>query len=163
MGRTLLALSLSIAVSVVAVPACAADNVAADTAAEPSPTATVGSIASITGGAPATTKWLPLSRPRVLPALYAGSAGLQAFDAYSTLKGLSRGATEANPLMAGATGNPGVFIGIKAGVTAASILAAEQMWRNHHRVAAVALMAASNSFMAFVAAHNAAVLSAPQR
>ncbi len=159
MGRTLLALSLSIALA--SVPAFAADNVAADAAAA-APTPAAAAVGPINVVAPP-VRWSPLSRPAILPALYVGNAALQAFDAYSTLKGLSRGATEANPLMAGVTGNPGVFIGIKAGVTAASILAAERMWRNHHRVAAVALMAASNSFMAFVAAHNAAVLSAQQR
>jgi hypothetical protein len=102
-------------------------------------------------------------RPSILTALYGGSAALQAFDAFSTLKAIKGGAVEANPLMKGVVGNPGVFIGIKATVSAASILAAEQMWRNHHRVAAIVMMAASNGFMAAVAAHNASVLSSQQR
>jgi hypothetical protein len=109
-------------------------------------------------------EWTGLAgRPSILTALYGGSAALQAFDAYSTLKALKGGAVEANPLMKGVVGNPGVFIGIKAAVTGASIMAAEQMWRNHHRVAAIVMMAASNGFMAAVAAHNASVLNAQQR
>ena len=127
-------------------------DAAADTAVEPQ---------TLTAPNPA---WTGLAgRPSILTALYGGSAALQAFDAYSTLKALKGGAVEANPLMKGVVGNPGVFIGIKATVSAASILAAEQMWRNHHRVAAIVMMAASNGFMAAVAAHNASVLSAQQR
>ena len=102
-------------------------------------------------------------RKSILTALYGGSAVLQAFDAYSTMKALKGGAVEANPLMKGVVGNPGVFIGVKAAVTGASIMAAEQMWRNNHKVAAIVMMAASNGIMAAVAAHNASVLSGQQR
>jgi hypothetical protein len=136
------------------VDAISADKVEAttDTAAE-APTLTTPNPA-----------WTGLARrPSILTALYGGSAALQAFDAFSTLKALKGGAVEANPLMKGVVGNPGVFIGIKAAVTGASIMAAEQMWRNHHRVAAIVMMAASNGFMAAVAAHNASVLNAQQR
>jgi len=42
-------------------------------------------------------------------------------------------------------------------------MAAEQMWRNHHRVAAIVMMAASNGIMAVVATHNASVLNGLQR
>ena len=109
-------------------------------------------------------EWTGLAgRPSILTALYGGSAALQAFDAYSTLKALKGGAVEANPLMKGVVGNPGVFIGIKAAVTGASIMAAEQMWRNNHRVAAIVMMVASNGVMAAVAAHNASVLNGQQR
>ena len=97
-------------------------------------------------------------RPLVLPSLYAGSAFLQGYDAYSTLSALKNGGTEANPLMKGITKSPVAFIGLKAGVTMMSIMAAERMWKDNNRLGAVLTMVASNGFMAAVAAHNAAVL-----
>jgi hypothetical protein len=97
-------------------------------------------------------------RPLVLPALYAGSAFLQAYDAYSTLTVLKHGGTEANPLMQGITKSPVAFIGLKAGVTMMSIMAAERMWKADNHLGAVLTMVASNGFMAAVAAHNAGVL-----
>jgi len=36
-----------------------------------------------------------------------------------------------------------------------AIYAAEQLWRQHHRGQAIAIMVASNGVMAIVAAHNA--------
>jgi Domain of unknown function (DUF5658) len=97
-------------------------------------------------------------RPLVLPALYGGSAFLQGYDAYSTLAALKNGGSEANPLMKGITKSPVAFIGLKAGVTMMSIMAAERMWKDNNRLRAVLTMVASNGFMAAVAAHNAAVL-----
>jgi len=97
-------------------------------------------------------------RPLALPSLYAGSVFLQSYDAYSTLSALSNGGTEANPLMKGITKSPVAFIGLKAGVTVMSIMAAERMWKDNNRVRAVLTMVATNGFMAAVAAHNTAVL-----
>jgi hypothetical protein len=97
-------------------------------------------------------------RPLVLPSLYAGSVFLQSYDAYSTLTALNRGGTEANPLMKGITKSPVAFIGLKAGVTMMSIMAAERMWKDNNRLGAVLTMVASNGFMAAVAAHNTSVL-----
>src|SRR5262245_20226179 len=39
------------------------------------------------------------SRPSILTAMYVSSAALQAYDAYSTLRGISGGAVEANAFM----------------------------------------------------------------
>jgi hypothetical protein len=97
-------------------------------------------------------------RPFALPGLYAGSAFLQGYDAYSTLSALKSGATEANPLMRGITKSPVAFVALKAGVTAGSIMGAERLWKDNHRTAAVLMMIASNGMMAAVAAHNSAVL-----
>jgi hypothetical protein len=97
-------------------------------------------------------------RPSLLPGLYAGSAFFQGYDAYSTLSALKSGASEANPLMKGITKSPMAFIALKAGMTAMSIMSAERMWKDEHRVAAVVMMIASNGMMAAVAAHNASVL-----
>ena len=98
-------------------------------------------------------------RPLMLPSLYAGSALLQGYDAYSTLTALKNGGTEANPLMKSITKSPAAFIGLKAGMTVMSIMAAERMWKNDNRVGAVLTMVASNGLMAMVAMHNASVLS----
>jgi hypothetical protein len=102
-------------------------------------------------------------RPSALPALYVGSAVLQAFDAYSTLRALNQGAVEANPLMKTTAGSPVALIGVKAAATAASIFAAERMWRSHNRTGAIVTMVVSNGVMALVAQHNASVLSGLQR
>lgn len=107
------------------------------------------------GGAPA--------RGALLPALYLGLSGLNAFDAYSTPEALSRGAFEANPAMRGIAANRPVMWAIKGGVTAASILVAERLWRDDRRPAAVALMVISNGLMAVVAAQNASVLRRLER
>lgn len=98
-------------------------------------------------------------RPPTLPALYVGSALLQGYDAYSTLSVLKHGGAEVNPLMRGVTKSPAAFIGLKAGVTAMSIMAAERMWKNNNRLGAVLTMVATNGVMAYVAAHNARVLA----
>lgn len=98
-------------------------------------------------------------RPLTLPALYVGSAVLQGYDAYSTLAVLKHGGVEANPMMKGVTKRPIAFIGLKAGVTAMSIMAAERMWKNNNRLGAVLTMVAANGMMAYVAAHNARVLA----
>ena len=165
MGRTILATCL--AVFLFTIPAFAAEKDLADKV-DAASADKVEAVADTTVENPvlatANPAWTGLARrPSILTALYGGSAALQAFDAFSTLKALKGGAVEANPLMKGVVGNPGVFIGIKAAVTGASIMAAEQMWRNHHRVAAIVMMAASNGIMAVIATHNAAVLNAQQR
>lgn len=98
-----------------------------------------------------------LSRPAALPALYISYAALQGFDVYSTRQALARGAREANPLMEGAVGNTATFIAVKAGVGVATIMAAERLWKTN-KLAAIAVMVASNSVSAVVAARNARTL-----
>ena len=106
-----------------------------------------------------TAKFKSPGRPGLLPGLYAGSALLQGYDTWSTLTALKSGAREANPLMRGITKSPAAFVALKAGVTMASIMSAERMWKDNHRVAAVMMMVVSNGMMAAVAAHNASVLN----
>jgi hypothetical protein len=98
------------------------------------------------------------ARGLVLPALYVSFAGLNAYDAVSTTDALKHGAVEANPLLGGISGRPAALWLMKGGVTAASIFAAESMWRQGHRRQAIVLMIATNSIMAGVAAHNASVI-----
>jgi hypothetical protein len=95
--------------------------------------------------------------------MFASLGALQAYDAYSTIAGLNRGLVEANPVMQGVTGNTMALVGIKAGTAALSIYAANRLWSQHHRTAAVALIAASNVFSSFVAIHNASAISAAGR
>jgi uncharacterized protein DUF5658 len=97
-------------------------------------------------------------RPWPLPALYGSSAFLQSYDAYLTLAALKRGAFEVNPVLRPISDTPWAFIAVKAGLTAASFVGAERMWKDNHRVRAVALMVASNVMMVVVTAHNNAVL-----
>jgi hypothetical protein len=99
-----------------------------------------------------------LARPPALSALYAGYAALQVFDIYSTRQALARGAHEANPLMQGVVGNQGSFVALKAGVTASTILAAERLWKDDKRAAAIGVMIASNAVAAIVASRNARTL-----
>lgn len=160
MRRLLVATLLGAALST---PAFAAD--AADSAA-PALTIRPATVAAATADTAAlnTTDLAPrgtfkYGRPSLLPALYATSAALQGHDAFSTLSALSRGAREANPVMGSVVRNPAAFIAVKAGVTTASIMAAERLWKTNHRVGAIGLMIASNAMMGIVAAHNSRVLS----
>lgn len=98
-------------------------------------------------------------RPAALPSLYMASAALQGYDAYSTLTALKGGAVEANPVMKTVVKSPAAFIGVKAGVTVLSIMAAEKLWKNGNRLGAIGVMVASNVAMGVVAANNARVLA----
>jgi hypothetical protein len=76
---------------------------------------------------------------------------------YSTKQALARGAREANPLMQGVIANTGAFIAVKATVAVGTIVAAERLWKTN-KPAAIAVMVASNSVAAIVAARNARTL-----
>jgi hypothetical protein len=97
-------------------------------------------------------------RGALLPTLYVGYAALNAFDAFSTSKGMANGAAEGNPLMGGVARHPAALWAVKGGVTAGSIAMAERLWREDKRKAAVAVMVIANGMMAVVAARNASVL-----
>ncbi|MEQ1911977.1 MAG: DUF5658 family protein [Vicinamibacterales bacterium] len=147
-----------------ATPAFAAD---ADAPLNPLAAASTAAIATATNAAPTakadadTDAYQRFSyrRPSLLPAMYMTSAALQGYDAFSTMKALKNGAREANPFMQAVVQRPAVFIAMKAGVTTASIMAAEQLWKGNHRLGAIGLMVASNVMMGAVAAHNSRVLS----
>ncbi len=96
-------------------------------------------------------------RPAALPALYASFLALQVFDAYSTTQGLSRGASEANPIMRSAVGTPATFWAIKAATTAGVMITAERMWKTN-KAGAIAVMVIGNGVAAAIAARNASVL-----
>jgi hypothetical protein len=89
----------------------------------------------------------------ILVPLYVSFAALQVLDAHSTMRALSVGATEGNPLMAGLAGKPAAFVAVKAGLAASTIFLAEKL-RARSRRGAVALMAVLNSVYATIVAHN---------
>ena len=98
-------------------------------------------------------------RPRPVPLLpmYASFATLQALDYHSTTSAISQGvAREANPLARSIVEHPAGFLALKAGATAGMIWASERMWKRHP-VQAVVFMAAANTAMAIVVAHNYAI------
>ena len=102
---------------------------------------------------PPVSETMPSQRIGVLLPLYASFAGLQALDAHSTVRALRNGGTERNPLLGGVAGQPAALFALKAGVTASTILLTERL-RPKHRVAAITLMAAIDSFYAMVVVHN---------
>ena len=108
---------------------------------------------------PATRFRLNDERPPSLPTLYATWVALQGYDTFSTLSALRNGGHDANPLMSSVVKSPVAFVAVKTGVTAASIMAAEHLWKNQHRTAAIGMMIASNVAMSMVAAHNSRALS----
>jgi hypothetical protein len=91
--------------------------------------------------------------------MYVSFAGLQLLDAMSTRKALARGATEANPAMAGIVKNSTAFMAIKAGTAVSTMFLAERVAKNHPRRAMI-LMAVLNAGYAAVVAHNYRVANA---
>lgn len=156
------------AFSLATLPAFAADNepsdqglplsaaVAASAAAAPSVTASVD--ADIDWSMPPVRFGGSTTRPSALAGLYVSLAGLQAYDAYSTSRGLAAGAREANPLVRSAAGNSAMFWTLKAATTALPMMMAERMWKKN-RVGAVVVMVLANSAAAAVAVNNARVVS----
>lgn len=108
---------------------------------------------------PATT---PQTRPAPLVGLYVSLAGLHALDIVSTQKALAAGAVEANPVMAPFARSPLALAVVKAGVTGATILATEQIWKRN-RKAAVLTMIALNATYGAIAARNYRVAAAQRR
>lgn len=97
-------------------------------------------------------------RGSILLSMYAACGLLQAYDGYSTIKAVASNHVELNPLMAPLVKQPGLVVAAKAAMTIATIAAAENLWRNHHRKQAIVMLVVSNGLMAAVGAHNAMVL-----
>jgi hypothetical protein len=157
--RLLIATILGAALAAPAFAADADQTTAPALTISPATVAAAGAVSTAANADFATRSDFNYRRPSILPALYATSAVLQGYDAYSTLNALNGGAREANPLMTSVVKSPTAFVAMKAGVTMASIMAAEQLWKGNHRMGAVGLMVASNVMMGMVAAHNSHVLS----
>ena len=113
--------------------------------------------------APAGAVWWPAAgqvatRGAALPVLYGSLIALEAFDGYSTTRGLQGGAVESNSLMSTLLAHPGAFWAVKGATTFTSIFVAERLWRQHRRASAIAVMVVTNAVMMGVAANNAAIL-----
>jgi len=98
------------------------------------------------------------TRPAALVPLYLGLTALQAYDGYSTLRGVGGGGIEQNPLVGGLAKQPAAFLTLKAVSTLTTIYAAEQLWRQHHKTQAIATVVVANAVMGVVAARNASHL-----
>ncbi len=158
MFRTTLA-AITLTLTTAVVPAFAADRDAVATIADTASSVSLAeSLAGPTDPSLPSVRFGQPSRGGLLPALYVSLAGLNAFDAYSTSKGLGRGAVESNSVMKGVAGNPAALWAVKGGVTATSIFLAERLWRSNHKPQAVAVMIITNGMMAAVSARNAGVL-----
>jgi len=92
-------------------------------------------------------------RPAALLPLYASFVTLQVLDMHSTRYALDRGAVEGNPAVKGLTGTTVGMAAVKAAGTAGVIFFNEKL-RTKNKVAAVGLMIATNSMMAWVVQHN---------
>jgi hypothetical protein len=103
--------------------------------------------------APGMAPGAPARRPKALPMLYASFGALQALDAATTFRALDRGATEANPALAGFASNRGAMVAVKAASFASTVYLTERLWKKN-RVAAVITMVCVNSAYAAIVAHN---------
>jgi len=152
--------------SLTAVPVAAEELAPVATLLSPTPTATSSArpsplfpaqgIALSQASATSAPDFSRIRRPAALSALYAATVVTQVLDVHSTMKAMSYGAQEANPVMKGVAGNGGAMLAVKAGATAGVIVLAEKMWRRN-RTAAIAMMVAVNAVTGAVAAHNYSV------
>jgi len=88
--------------------------------------------------------------------MIASFAALQVFDAVSTRKALSAGASEANPAMGAIAKNSTALFAVKAGSAAATAYFVERMAKTHPRRATI-VMVVLNTAYAAVVAHNYSV------
>ncbi len=94
------------------------------------------------------------SAPALQLSLTTAFASLQALDTATTLHSVRGGTgTEANPIMGGLAQHAAAFIGIKAGLTAATIMSMRGLSKNHPKAAALTLIVL-NAGSAFVVGSN---------
>jgi hypothetical protein len=92
-------------------------------------------------------------RPAALAPLYASFITLQVLDLRSTHDAISRGGVETNPALAGMANNMVAMSAVKAAGAAGVIFVSEKL-RTRNKAAAIGLMIAANSAMAWVVQHN---------
>jgi uncharacterized protein DUF5658 len=116
-------------------------------------TAAAQSAAAVPNPSPARVTGAPDRRPAALVPLYASFIGLQILDLHSTHDALARGGVEANPALAGLARNTVALSAVKAAGAASVIFVSEKL-RKKNKAAALGLMIATNSAMAWVVQHN---------
>ena len=98
------------------------------------------------------------TRPAVLPVLYAGFVALEAYDGYTTSRGLAAGRAELNPFVRWAVDHPLSLWALKGAAAAGSIYVAERLWRGKRRGQAITVMVLSNAIIGIVAVRNTAAI-----
>lgn len=109
----------------------------------------VFSVTPITGVEPAPVSdahYLPppdaWAAPALHTTLFTSFAVLQTLDVATTLRGIGLGrASEANPLMGGLAQHPAALVGVKAGLTAATIMSMRSMSKTHPKAAMITMLA----------------------
>jgi hypothetical protein len=95
-------------------------------------------------------------RPTILPWLYGIYVTFQAFDVWTTTRGVAAGARETNPAVASFAGNHLGLTAMKIATTTTTIYFVERLWRRN-RTGAIVLTAALNGVSALVVLHNSRV------
>ena len=98
-------------------------------------------------------------RRAVLSSLHLATGVVQGYDGMLTLRVLRAGGIETNPLIKPMGTNKGAMMAVKAAAAVSTVIGAESLWRNDHKVAAIVASVVANGAMAMVARHNAKVLA----
>ena len=97
------------------------------------------------------------SSSKAFPILATTYVALNALDIYTTTKAVSSGrGVEANPILGSVASNPAALTAAKIATTAATLVIAKRLWKEH-KTASIALMVAANIGTGFVVGHNAQV------
>ena len=98
-------------------------------------------------------------RRAVLSSLHLATGVVQGYDGFLTLKVLRAGGIETNPLIKPVAGNKGAMMAVKAAAAVSTVIGAESLWRNDHKVGAIVASILANGAMVMVARHNSKVLA----
>jgi len=93
--------------------------------------------------------------PTTLTDMYLKHAALQGLDALTTFSALSKGHTEANPLLK--SGNTALIVGGKIAATTLSVYLTQKLWKRN-RKAAIVTMVVTNAILSAAVVNNSAVL-----
>lgn len=94
----------------------------------------------------------------LLSSLHLATGVVQGYDGMLTLRVLKAGGVETNPLIKPMGTNKGAMMAVKAAAAVSTVIGAESLWRNDHKVGAIVASILANGAMAMVARHNAKVL-----
>ncbi len=98
-------------------------------------------------------------RRAILSSLHLATGVVQGYDGFLTLRVLRAGGIETNPLIKPMATNKGAMMAVKMAAAVSTVIGAESLWRNDHKVGAIVASIVANSAMAMVAHHNAKVLA----
>ena len=120
--------------------------------------------ANTDGGEQAIERSLPLEMRRdprraVLSSLHLATGVVQGYDGFLTLRVLRAGGIETNPLIKPMATNKGAMMAVKAAAAVSTVIGAESLWRNDHKIGAIVASVVANGAMVMVARHNAKVLA----